>query len=179
MISDNQLKSDNYFFQTEGDEQFYRNVDVLRNYAEKFKLHDKKVFRSTKLCKYLATVAQFLNLPQNQRVWVADFLGHDPNVHDKYYRMHTDAVNLAKMTEILHIADKGKVKGAYLEKLDTLQPTLNFDDSARISTNLTLNTIANRLISLNSIFFKIFKCFSWNSNARCLRIRFTSNWIKN
>ena len=83
---------------------------------------------------------------------MADFLGHDLNVHDKYYRMHTDAVNLAKMTKLLYIADKSKVKDAYLENLDTLQPTLKLDDSVRISTNLTSNTIANRLISLNSNF---------------------------
>ena len=163
MINDDKLKSDNYFFQTEGGEQFYRSIDVLRKYAEEFKLQDKKVFRSTKLRKYLATAAQFLDLPQNQRVWVADFLGHDLNVHDKNYRMHTDAVNLAKMTKLLYIADKGKVKDAYLENLDTLQPTLNLDDSVRIFTNLTSNTIANRLISLNSnfnFFFNSFKSFS-------------------
>ena len=158
MINDDKLKSDNYFFQTEGGEQFYRSIDVLRKYAEEFKLQDKKVFRSTKLRKYLVTAAQFLDLPQNQRVWVADFLGHDLNVHDKYYRMHTDAVNLAKMTKLLYIADKRKVKDAYLENLDTLQPTLNLDDSVRISTNLTSNTIANRLISLNSN-FNFFQCF--------------------
>ena len=163
IINDYKLKSDNYFFQTEGGDQFYRSIDVLRKYAEEFKLQDKKVFRSTKLRKYLATAAQFLDLPQNQRVWVADFLGHDLNVHDKYYRMHTDAVNLAKMTNILYIADKGKVKDPYLENLDTLQPTLNLDDSVRISTNFTSTTIANRLKSLNSnfnFFFNIFKCFS-------------------
>ena len=153
MNNDDKLKSDNYFVQTEGGEQFYRSIDVLRKYAEEFKLQDKKVFRSTKLRKYLATAAQFLDLPQNQRVWVADFLGHDLNVHDKYYRMHTDAVNLAKMTKLLYIADKGKVKDTYLENIDTLQLTLNLDDSVRISTNLTSNTIANRLISLNSKFF--------------------------
>ena len=96
MINDDKLNSDN--FQTEGGEQFDRSIDVLRQYAEEFKLQDKKVFRSTRLRKYLATATQFLDLPQNQRGWVADSLGHDPNVHDNYYRMHTDAVNLAKIT---------------------------------------------------------------------------------
>ena len=59
MINDDKLKSDNYFFQTEGGKQFYRSIDVLRKYAEEFKLQDKKVFRSTKLRKYLATAAVF------------------------------------------------------------------------------------------------------------------------
>ena len=158
MVNDDKLKSDNYFFQTEGGQQFYRSIDVLRNYAEEFRLQDKKAFRSTKLHKYFATAPQFLDLPRTRRVLVANFLGHDLNVHDKYYRMHTDAVNLAKMTKLLYSEDKGKVKDAYLENLDTLQPTLNFDDSVRISTNLTSNTNANRLISSNPnfSFFSIF-----------------------
>ena len=75
MNNDDKLKSGNYFFQTERCEQFYRSIDVLRKCAEKFELQGKKVIRSTKFCKYLATAAQFLDLPQNQRVWVADFLG--------------------------------------------------------------------------------------------------------
>lgn len=150
MINDEKLKSDHFFFQTEGGQQFYRSIDVLRKYSEEFKLQDGKVFRSTKLRKYLATAAQFLDLPQNQRVWVADFLGHDLNVHDKYYRMHTDAVNLAKMTKLLYIADKGKVKDAYRENLDTLQPTLNLDDSVKIFTNLYSNIFASSLTILNS-----------------------------
>ena len=71
MINDDNVKSDNYLFQTEGGEQFFRSIDVLRKYAEEFNLQDKKVFRSTKLRKHIATAAQFLDLPQNQRVWVA------------------------------------------------------------------------------------------------------------
>ena len=65
----------------------------------------------------MATAAQFLNLPQHQRTWVADFLGHDLRVHDKYYRMHTDAVNLAKVTKLLYMVDSGKLEDAYSKTL--------------------------------------------------------------
>ena len=100
MINDDKLKSDKYVFQTEwGDEQFCRSVNVLRKHAEEGKLQDKQPLQSLMLCKYHSTTAQFLDLPQNQWVRVADFLGHGLNVHDKYYRMHTDAVHLAKMTK--------------------------------------------------------------------------------
>ena len=61
MSNDDKLKSDNYFFQTEGGEQFYRIIDVLRKYAEEFNLQNKQVFRSPKLRKYLATAARFLD----------------------------------------------------------------------------------------------------------------------
>ena len=72
----------------------------------------------------MATAAQFLNLPQHQRTWVGDFLGHAFGVHDKYYRMHTDAVNLAKVTKLLYMVDSDKPEDAYSKDLDTIQPTL-------------------------------------------------------
>ena len=73
----------------------------------------------------MATAAQFLNLPQHQRTWVADFLDHDLRVHVKYYRMHTDAVNLAKVINLLYMVDSGKLEDAYSKDLDTIQPTLD------------------------------------------------------
>ena len=134
MIEDEHLKSDNFFFQTEGGQQHYRSYDVLNKFAEEFGLEDKTVFRSTKLRKFLATAAQFLDLPSHHRTWVADFLGHDLAVHDKYYRMHTDAVNLSKMTKLLYMVDSGKLKEYKNMNLDTIQPTLEEDgdyDSVR------------------------------------------------
>ena len=79
----------------------------------------------------MATAAQFLNLPQHQRTWVADFLGHDIRVPDKYYMMHTDAVNLAKVTNLLYMVDSGKLEDAYSKDLDSIEQTLEdgeFDD---------------------------------------------------
>ena len=38
--------------------------------------------------------------------------------------MHTDAVNLAKVTKLLYMVDSGKLKDAYSKDLDTIQPTL-------------------------------------------------------
>ena len=84
----------------------------------------------------MATAAQLLNLPQHQMTWGADFLGHDLRVHDKYCRMHTDAVNLAKVTKLLYMVDSGKLEDAYSKDLDTLQPTL--EDMASWTTRLVL-----------------------------------------
>ena len=132
MINDDNLKNETYFFQTEGGKLPYRSAEALNKFAKDFELENKPLFRSTKLRKYMATAAQFLNLPQHQRTWVADFLGHDLRVHDKYYRMHTDAVNLAKVTKLLYMVDSGKLEDAYSRDLDTIQPTLDdgeLDDS--------------------------------------------------
>ena len=128
MINDDNLKNETYFFQTEGGKLHYRSAEALNKFAKE----NKPLFRSTKLQKYMATAAQFLNLPQHQKTWVAVFLGHNLRVHDMYYRMHTDAVNLAKVTNMLYMVDSGKLEDAYSKDLDTIQPTLEngeLDDS--------------------------------------------------
>ena len=43
--------------------------------------------------------------------------------------MHTDAVNLAKVTKLLYMVDSGKLEDAYSKDLDTFQPTLEDGDS--------------------------------------------------
>ena len=76
----------------------------------------------------MATVAQFLNSPQHQMTWVADFLGHYLRFHDKYYGLHTDAVNLAKVTKLLYMVDSGKLEDAHSKDLDASQRTLEDGD---------------------------------------------------
>ena len=132
MINDDNLNDETYSFQTEDEKLHYWSAESLNKFAKDFELENKPLFRSTKLRKYMASAAQFLNLPQHQRTWVADFLGHDLRVHDKYYRMHADAVNLAKVTKMLYMVDSGKLEDVYSKDLDTIQPTLDdgeLDDS--------------------------------------------------
>ena len=79
---------------------------------------------------------QFLNLPQHQKTWVADFQGHDLRVHYKFYKMQTDAVNLAKVTKLLHMVDSGNFEDTYSKDFDTIKPELEdseLDESARFA----------------------------------------------
>ena len=64
MINEDRLKLDNYFFRIKGGETFWRSFDALRKYAEEFELEANQVLQSTKLRKYPATVAQFLDIIQ-------------------------------------------------------------------------------------------------------------------
>ena len=96
MISDDNLKNETYFFQKEGGKLHYRSAEALNKFAKDFELENKPLFWSTKHRKHVATAAQFLNLPQHQRTWVADFLGHDLWVHDK----------------LLYMVDSGKLEDA-------------------------------------------------------------------
>ena len=68
MIDDDKLKSDNYFFQTEGGEQFYRSIDVLRKYAEEFKLQDKKsvpIYKAPQVSCRCSPVLGFTTKPKS------------------------------------------------------------------------------------------------------------------
>ena len=133
MISDVNLKNETYFFQTEGGKLHYRSAEALNKFAKAFDLENKPLFRSTKLPKYMVTAEKVLTWRQHQRTWIAVFLGQDLRVHDKNYRMHTDAVNLAKVTKLLNMVNSGKLEDAYSKDSDTIQPTLEdgeLDDSA-------------------------------------------------
>ena len=113
MINDEYLKNQPYFFQTESGKFHYRSAEALNKFAK-----GQRSFES------IWRLQQFLNLPQHQMTWVADFLGHVLKFHDTYYKMHTDAVNLAKVTKLLYVVDSGKLENAYAKDLDTIQPTL-------------------------------------------------------
>ena len=70
------------FFQTEGGKLHYRSAEPLNKFAKDFELENKPLFGSTKLRKYMASASQFLHLPQHQRIWDANCLGHYLRVHE-------------------------------------------------------------------------------------------------
>ena len=130
MIKNENLKTETYFFQKESRNLRYRSAEALNKFAKEFELYNKSLLRSTKLRKHMATAAQFFNLRQYQRTWDADFLRHDLRVHDKYYRMHTDA---EIVTKLLYMVDSGKFEDVYSKDIDSIQLTLEddeLDDSA-------------------------------------------------
>ena len=97
----------------------YRSVEALKKLAEEIQLANKLLFGSTKQRKYMALAAQFFQLLQYQRT---DCLGHDLRVHDKYHRMHTDKVNLAKLLQkVRKLEDaykgSGQLEDAYKKPL--------------------------------------------------------------
>ena len=51
--------------------------------------------------KYLATVAQVLNLKENEMDQVASHLGHDLHIHRRYYRLEESTVEPTKIANFL------------------------------------------------------------------------------
>ena len=69
-----------------------------------------ELIKSTKLRKYIATVAQIASLNENELEWLSGHLGHNMSVHREYYRLHDSAVELSKVSRMLMAVDAGQGK---------------------------------------------------------------------
>lgn len=56
----------------------------------------------------MATVAQISDLNSNEIEWLANHLGHNVDIHQEYYRLHDNAVELSKVGHLLLAVDSGK-----------------------------------------------------------------------
>lgn len=65
---------------------------------------------STLLRKHVATMTQILNLTPNELQQFAQFMGHDLAVHKEYYRLPENTYQVAKVSKLLLMMEKGKVK---------------------------------------------------------------------
>ncbi len=100
---------------------YYRGQDCLRLYAEKCGAKKPEYLRSTQLRKHVATLSQILNLKDNELDQVADFLGHDIRVHRDHYRLPEATIQLAKISKLLLVMDKGCLGSIQGKTLDDIQ----------------------------------------------------------
>lgn len=52
---------------------------------------------------------QLLSLKENSQDILATFQGHDIRVHREFYRLPESALQLAKVSKILHMVNKGTI----------------------------------------------------------------------
>ncbi|KAL0152241.1 hypothetical protein M9458_051964 [Cirrhinus mrigala] len=100
---------------------YYRGQDSLRLHAEKCGAKKPEYLRSTQLRKHVATLSQVLNLKDNELDQVADFLGHDIRVHRDHYRLPEATIQLAKISKLLLVMDKGCLGSIQGKSLDDIQ----------------------------------------------------------
>lgn len=87
----------------------YRGQDCLRIYANECGAQNPKLLRSTQLRKHVSTFSQVLNLKNHELDQVADFLGHDIQVHREYYRLPEATTQLTKISKLLLAMEKGSL----------------------------------------------------------------------
>ncbi|KAK5644959.1 hypothetical protein RI129_006259 [Pyrocoelia pectoralis] len=76
---------------------------------------------STKLRKHLATMSQVVNLSEQDLEQLASFMGHTSEIHKSCYRLPNDLYQIAKVSKLLILNERGeasKYKGKTLDEID-------------------------------------------------------------
>nr|XP_022296603.1 uncharacterized protein LOC111106281 isoform X2 [Crassostrea virginica] len=99
----------------------FRGTDCIRRFSKKAGLQDPNSINSTKLRKQLATLAQVLNLSETSQDILATFQGHNIRVHREFYRLPENALQVAKVSKLLHCINNGmiqKYRGKDFDEID-------------------------------------------------------------
>ena len=84
-----------------------RGCDALRKYAVNCGASQPGFLTSTSLRKHIATISQILNFKKNELDILANFMGHDINVHREFYRLPENVLQVAKVSKLLLALEKG------------------------------------------------------------------------
>ena len=135
------IKEENpYFFANRGD--FYlRPCEVLKEMCIKAGVQNVNSMNSTSMRKYIATTSQILNLNSEELDILAKRLGHDINIHRKFYRLGSSTLELAKVSKLLMAVDSGEAHNYAGKSLNDLEPDRS--RSPLIPLQLNINDSSN------------------------------------
>lgn len=106
-----------------------RSSDVLRYFAKEVGLTKPENITSTRLRKHVATVAQVLNLDRNDLEIMASFMGHDITVHQSFYRLPQETLQVARMGRLLTAFNNGTIGQYSGMSLDDISLNESDDES--------------------------------------------------
>lgn len=87
----------------------------IKKFVDECDVKNPKALTSTKLCKHIATLLTVLNLKTNEHDQLADFLGHNIDVHRQHYRLLEGSLQMTKISKILLALEQGRL-GEYKGK---------------------------------------------------------------
>jgi len=103
------LQENEFLFAIPKCSSHYRGHDCLKRFVAECGATHPEYLRSTQLRKQVATTSQILNLKNNELEQLADFLGHNINVHREYYRLPEATIQVTKISKLLLALEKGKL----------------------------------------------------------------------
>ena len=83
---------------------------IMRTLSSEAELTSPELMMSTLVRKHIATTSQLVELAPSELQQLANFMGHDLNVHMNYYRLPDDIEQITKVGRILVAAEEGKFK---------------------------------------------------------------------
>jgi len=100
-----------------------RGSDCLRAYATEAGLENADSIRSTKLRKHVATASQILALKEHQLETLADFMGHDLQVHREYYQLPDTVQRVTQLSRLFLSLERGNLASQHGKSLQELHVT--------------------------------------------------------
>ena len=104
------LETNEYLFAKNDSNTYVPIYAHLMKSARLHQLQEPELLKTTALRKHLATSLQVMALKSNDLQKVADFLGHDKEVHKKYYRMSDDVYSCTRIASLLMATESGRLK---------------------------------------------------------------------
>ena len=112
---------------TRGSKNPFRVCQCLTNVARKIDgFKSPEHIKSTKLQKYVATVAQISSLNKTEMEWLSNHLGHSLEVYKNAYKLNDSAVELAKVSQLLLAVDSGNGSKLSGKRLDQWKVSCNW-----------------------------------------------------
>ena len=87
----------------------YEGSQVLKAAVDGMGLSEPSLFTATRLRKYCGTTSQMLSLSDEDFEILTRHMGHDKDVHRKYYRLPDTTLELTKAAALMTCLDAGKV----------------------------------------------------------------------
>lgn len=96
-----------YFFPSYSEQGHLDPYQVLQRVVRQAGVSNPDSITTTRARKYVATMMQLQDLTHVEMDWVSKHLGHSLNIHKAYYRQHTAAIEMGKVTRLLLQLDSG------------------------------------------------------------------------
>lgn len=100
---------------------YYRGCYVLRKIVDLAGCEKPELISSTLLRKHVATMAQLIDLKNNEKEQLASFMGHTSRTHEDFYRLPEKTIQSAKIDKILINMEQAKMDkcaGKTLDEVD-------------------------------------------------------------
>lgn len=81
-----------------------RACQLMREYSSKCGAEKPLTLRGTKLRKHIATKCITLNLSESEVTELANFMGHDKNIHKSHYRQSIPELDIPRFSRLLNVA---------------------------------------------------------------------------
>lgn len=108
-----------------GKSMHYDAAKSLREAAWECGAGQPQLLTGTRLRKHIATVSQAMDFTENEMAILADFMGHDIATHRKFYRLPSEAIHLAKISQLLISLEDGTLSQYYGKRLDDINININ------------------------------------------------------